>query len=146
MVTPDINFIIVTGPNMSGKSTYLKQVALLQIMAQIGCFVPAETATIKICDKLFARVGATTDSETNCSTFMKEMKNCAYIIENLTADSLIFIDELGRGTSIEDGVAVCMAISEKLMSTDAFCFLATHFNEVTKLENLYYNVAKYVFF
>uniref|UniRef100_A0A1X7VH91 DNA mismatch repair proteins mutS family domain-containing protein n=2 Tax=Amphimedon queenslandica TaxID=400682 RepID=A0A1X7VH91_AMPQE len=115
----ETNFVIVTGPNMSGKSTYMKQVALLQIMAQIGCFVPADN-----------------DIETNASTFT---------VENISDDSLVVIDELGRGTSSEEGVGLCYAICEKLLMTKAFTFFATHFLELTHLETLYPNVENYHF-
>ncbi|XP_031436382.1 mutS protein homolog 4 [Clupea harengus] len=134
------NFIILTGPNMSGKSTYLKQVALCQIMAQIGSFVPAEYASFRIADQIFTRIGVDDDFETNSSTFMVEMKEVAYIIHNVSHRSLIIIDELGRGTSAEEGVGICHAICEFLLNMKAFTLFATHFLELCQLQSLYPNV------
>uniref|UniRef100_UPI00398F1709 mutS protein homolog 4 isoform X1 n=1 Tax=Pristiophorus japonicus TaxID=55135 RepID=UPI00398F1709 len=134
------NFIIVTGPNMSGKSTYLKQIALCQIIAQIGSFVPAEYASFRIADQIFTRIGVDDDIETNSSTFMKEMKEITYIMHNVTDKSLIIIDELGRGTSTEEGIGICHAICEFLLSFKAFTLFATHFLEVCQLDALYPNV------
>jgi DNA mismatch repair protein MSH4 len=144
-MTEDENFMIITGPNMSGKSTLLKQVAVLQVMAQIGSYIPAEFASFRICDKLFSRIGSNDDIQTNCSSFMIEMKEMSYIIRNITPNSLVIIDELGRGTSVEEGVGLCFAISEHLIQSQAFTLFATHFLELTKLENYYYNVSKYLF-
>jgi len=137
------NYIIVTGPNMSGKSTYLRKIALLQVMAQCGCFVPAEYASFKLTNQIFVRCGNDDDMETNCSTFKLEMKEMSYILQNLTEQSLIIVDELGRGTSIEEGVAIAYAISEEILSTKAFTFFATHFHEICELERLYPNVENY---
>ncbi|KAG5265943.1 hypothetical protein AALO_G00248090 [Alosa alosa] len=134
------NFIILTGPNMSGKSTYLKQVALCQIMAQLGSFVPAEYASFRIADQIFTRIGVDDDLETNSSTFMVEMKEVAYIIHNVSHRSLIIIDELGRGTSAEEGVGICHAICEFLLNMKAFTLFATHFLELCQLQTLYPNV------
>ncbi|XP_052009228.1 mutS protein homolog 4 [Xyrauchen texanus] len=134
------NFVIITGPNMSGKSTYLKQVALCQIMAQIGSFVPAEYASFRIADQIFTRIGVDDDFETNSSTFMVEMKEVSYIIHNASAKSLIIIDELGRGTSPEEGVGICHSICEFLINLKAFTLFATHFLELCQLETLYPNV------
>ncbi|XP_061107602.1 mutS protein homolog 4 [Conger conger] len=134
------NFIIITGPNMSGKSTYLKQVALCQIMAQIGSFVPAEYASFRIADQIFTRIGVDDDFETNSSTFMVEMKEISYIIHNVSDKSLIIIDELGRGTSAEEGVGICHSVCEFLLNFRAFTLFATHFLELCQLETLYPNV------
>eukprot|EP00062_Callorhinchus_milii_P003433 gi/632940700/ref/XP_007885459.1/ PREDICTED: mutS protein homolog 4 [Callorhinchus milii] len=134
------NFIIVTGPNMSGKSTYLKQIALFQIIAQIGSFVPAEYASMRIADQIFTRIGVDDDIETNSSTFMKEMKEITYIIQNVTDKSLIIIDELGRGTSAEEGIGICHAVCEFLLSFKSFTLFATHFLELCHLDALYPNV------
>ncbi|XP_030643259.1 mutS protein homolog 4 [Chanos chanos] len=134
------NFVIITGPNMSGKSTYLKQVALCQIMAQIGSFVPAEYASFRIADQIFTRIGVDDDFETNSSTFMVEMKEISYIIHNASDRSLIIIDELGRGTSTEEGIGICHAICEYLLKLKAFTLFATHFLELCQLETLYSNV------
>uniref|UniRef100_A0A3Q3E6L5 MutS homolog 4 n=1 Tax=Labrus bergylta TaxID=56723 RepID=A0A3Q3E6L5_9LABR len=134
------NFVIVTGPNMSGKSTYLKQVALCQIMAQIGSFVPAEYASFRVADQIFTRIGVDDDFETNCSTFMLEMKEISYIIHNVSDRSLIIIDELGRGTSAEEGIGICHSVCEFLLSLKTFTLFATHFLELCQLESLYPNV------
>jgi DNA mismatch repair protein MSH4 len=141
----DSNFVILTGPNMSGKSTYLKQVALLQIMAQIGCSVPAEYASFRLAHQVFSRIGSDNDIETNASTFTVEMREINYIIQNITDDSLVVVDELGRGTSSEEGVGLCHAICEHLIASKSFTFFATHFLELTQLECLYPNVENYHF-
>ncbi|KAM4540437.1 mutS protein homolog 4 [Fundulus diaphanus] len=135
------NFVIITGPNMSGKSTYLKQVALCQIMAQIGSFVPAEYASFRIADQIFTRIGVDDDFETNSSTFMLEMKEIAYIIHNASDRSLTIIDELGRGTSAEEGIGICHSVCEFLLGLKTFTLFATHFLELCQLESLYPNVA-----
>ncbi|XP_032231017.2 mutS protein homolog 4 [Nematostella vectensis] len=134
------NFLIITGPNMSGKSTYLKQIALLQVMAQIGCYVPAEYASFRLADQIFSRIGSDDDIETNSSTFMLEMKEINYIIQNASDKSLIIVDELGRGTSSEEGVGICYAVCEHLLGIKAFTFFATHFLELTTMDELYPNV------
>ncbi|KAJ8047643.1 MutS protein-like 4 [Holothuria leucospilota] len=139
------NFIIITGPNMGGKSTYLKQLALLQVMAQIGCFVSAEFASFRLCDQIFSRIGCDDDIETNASTFMLEMREVNYIIQNCSHSSLVIIDELGRGTSNEEGVGICHAVCEYLISLKAFTFFVTHFMEITNLDALYPNVENYHF-
>ncbi|XP_058470955.1 mutS protein homolog 4 isoform X2 [Solea solea] len=134
------NFVIITGPNMSGKSTYLKQVALCQIMAQIGSFVPADYASFRVADQIFTRIGVDDDFETNSSTFMLEMKEISYIIHNVSDRSLIIIDELGRGTSAEEGIGICHSVCEFLLGLKAFTLFATHFLELCQLESLYPNV------
>ncbi|KAF7201854.1 mutS protein homolog 4 [Nothobranchius furzeri] len=139
-ITEGSNFVIITGPNMSGKSTYLKQVALCQIMAQIGSFVPAEYASFRIADQIFTRIGVDDDFETNSSTFMLEMKEISYIIHNGSDRSLIIIDELGRGTSAEEGIGICHSVCEFLLRLKAFTLFATHFLELCQLESLYPNV------
>ncbi|XP_063952097.1 mutS protein homolog 4-like [Lytechinus pictus] len=139
------NFLIITGPNMSGKSTYLKQIALLQIMAQIGCYVPAEYASFRICDQVFSRIGCDDDIETNASSFTLEMREVNYIVQNCSHESLVIIDELGRGTSSDEGVGICHAICEYLLSLKAFTFFATHFMELANLDALYPNVENYHF-
>lgn len=138
--TDGSNFLLITGPNMSGKSTYLKQIALLQIMAQIGCYVPAEYASFRAADQIFSRIGSDDDIETNSSTFMLEMKEANYIIQNASDKSLIIIDELGRGTSSEEGVGICFSICENLLKKKAFTFFATHFLELTTMDSIYPNV------
>lgn len=144
-VSGDSNFVIITGPNMSGKSTYLRQIMLLQIMAQIGSFVPAEYASFRVANQMFSRVGSDDDIETNSSTFTVEMRETNYIIHNISENSLIIIDELGRGTSSEEGIGLCHSICEYLLSSKAFTFFVTHFMELTSLEDLYPNVANYCF-
>ena len=129
---------------MSGKSTVLKQVAIHQIMAQIGSYIPAEFATFRISDKLFSRIGNNDEIESNSSTFMIEMREMSHILHNLSKNSLIIIDELGRGTCVEEGVGLCFAICEHLLQLNAFTLMATHFIELTKLEKFYFNVSKYL--
>uniref|UniRef100_A0A8C3HUZ1 MutS protein homolog 4 n=1 Tax=Chrysemys picta bellii TaxID=8478 RepID=A0A8C3HUZ1_CHRPI len=139
-ITEGSNFIIITGPNMSGKSTYLKQIALCQIMAQIGSYVPAEYSSFRIAEQIFTRIGMDDDIETNSSTFMKEMKEITYIMQNANDKSLIIIDELGRGTSTEEGIGICYSVCEYLLSLKAFTLFATHFLELCHIDALYPNV------
>ncbi|XP_073448179.1 mutS protein homolog 4 [Aquarana catesbeiana] len=139
------NFIILTGPNMSGKSTYLRQIALFQIMAQIGSFVPAEYCSLRIAKQIFTRIGMDDDIETNASTFMREMKEITYIIQNVNDQSLIIIDELGRGTSAEEGIGICYAVCEHLLGSKAFTLFATHFLELCHLGTMYPNVENFHF-
>ncbi|KAF9915240.1 MutS protein msh4 [Lobosporangium transversale] len=134
-------FQIISGPNMSGKSTYLRQVALLTIMAQIGCFVPAEYAAFRITEQLFSRICSDDSIELNASTFMLEMKEMAYILHNVNEKSLVIIDELGRGTSTHDGLGIAFAVCEDLIHSRAFVFFATHFQELTRTLAVYHNVA-----
>ncbi|KAF4332620.1 DNA mismatch repair MSH4 [Fusarium beomiforme] len=124
---------IVTGCNMSGKSTYIRAVALLQIMAQIGSFVPAEYAAFSIVHSIFARVSLDDNIESNLSTFSVEMREMAFILRNIDDKSLAVIDELGRATSNRDGLAIAIAISEALIQTKASVWFATHFIDVTKV-------------
>ncbi|ETS04648.1 hypothetical protein M419DRAFT_73388 [Trichoderma reesei RUT C-30] len=126
-------FHCVTGCNMSGKSTYIRSVALLQIMAQIGCFVPAEFATFPIIHNIFARISAQDNIEANLSSFGVEMREMAFILKNIDNKSLAIIDELGRGTSVRDGMAIAMAISEALIDTGASIWFATHFVELARI-------------
>ncbi|XP_050661219.1 mutS protein homolog 4 [Macaca thibetana thibetana] len=139
-ITEGSNFLIITGPNMSGKSTYLKQIALCQIMAQIGSYVPAEYSSFRIAKQIFTRLSTDDDIETNSSTFMKEMKEIAYILHNANDKSLILIDELGRGTNTEEGIGICYAVCEYLLSLKAFTLFATHFLELCHIDALYLNV------
>ncbi|KAF9155098.1 MutS protein msh4 [Linnemannia schmuckeri] len=133
-------FQIITGPNMSGKSTYLRQVALLTIMAQIASFVPAEYASFRIVDQLLSRICNDDCIELNASTFMTEMKETAYIVENATEKSLVVIDELGRGTSTHDGLGIAFAVCEELIHNRSLVFFATHFQELTTILTAYHNV------
>ncbi|KAF4790228.1 mutS 4 [Turdus rufiventris] len=144
-LTEGNNFVIITGPNMSGKSTYLKQIALCQIMAQIGSYVPAEYSSFRIAEQIFTRIGMDDDIETNTSTFTKEMREITYIIQNANDKSLIIIDELGRGTSAQEGIGICYAACEYLLNLKAFTLFATHFLELCHLDALYPNVENYNF-
>ncbi|XP_034175453.1 mutS protein homolog 4 [Osmia lignaria lignaria] len=139
------NFSVISGPNMSGKSTYLKQIVLLHIMAQIGCFVPAKKAMFRITNFIFCKIAVRDDIECNASTFTLEMKEAQYILRSVTPSSLIVLDELCKGTAIEEGASIAWAICEQLLSTTAFVFAATHFFYLTKLEDLYCNVTNYHF-
>ncbi|MCQ8212413.1 DNA mismatch repair protein MutS [Cetobacterium somerae] len=130
------NLIILTGPNMSGKSTYMKQVALILIMAHIGCYVPAEYAKIGIVDKIFTRIGASDDLVTGQSTFMLEMSEVANIVNSSTKNSFIILDEIGRGTSTFDGISIATAITEYIHDNiGAKTIFATHYHELTQLES-----------
>ncbi|KAJ3007462.1 UNVERIFIED_CONTAM: MutS protein msh4 [Siphonaria sp. JEL0065] len=124
------NMQIISGPNMSGKTTYLKMVVLLNIMAQMGTFVPAEYASFRLQSQVFSRIGCDSVVEASASSFMSEMREAAFILQNVCDASLVVIDELGRGTSHTDGVAMSIAITEELARTKAFLFLATHFTEL----------------
>ncbi|KAJ9133304.1 MutS domain V [Pleurostoma richardsiae] len=128
--TEQYRFQIITGCNMSGKSTYIRTIALLQIMAQIGCFVPAQYASFPIISNLFSRVSTDDSIESNMSTFSVEMREMAFILRNINQKSLAIIDELGRGTSTRDGLAIAVAIGEALVQSNALVLFATHFLEL----------------
>lgn len=126
--------LIITGPNMAGKSTYLRQVALICLIAQIGCFVPAKSATIGIIDQIFTRIGASDDLARKLSTFMIEMTETAKILNYATLRSLIIIDELGRGTSTSDGQSIAMATLEKLNQLKIKTLFSTHYHQLTEID------------
>ena len=138
------SFVVLTGPNMSGKSTYMKQIALISIMAQIGSFVPAKKVNLSVIDKYLTRIGASDDILTGQSTFMVEMSEVSNILNNATEKSLIILDEVGRGTSTTDGVSIATAISmyihDKIGAKTVF---ATHYHELTDLENKFAHIVNY---
>ncbi len=137
---------IITGPNMAGKSTYMRQIALISLMAQMGSFVPCAFAHIGVVDKLFARVGASDDLAAGQSTFMVEMSEVAYILKNATARSLIIFDEIGRGTSTYDGLSIAWAVLEYVADIErlgARTLFATHYHELTQLEDKVDGVKNY---
>ncbi|MBR4944960.1 MAG: DNA mismatch repair protein MutS, partial [Peptococcaceae bacterium] len=128
-------FLIITGPNMAGKSTYCRSVAVASVLMQIGSFVPAREAVMPVVDRVFARIGASDDLSTGQSTFMVEMNEVANIVNNATKDSLIILDEVGRGTSTYDGLAIAWALTDYINNTiQAKTMFATHYHELTALE------------
>ncbi|KAH1340113.1 hypothetical protein KXV74_009093 [Aspergillus fumigatus] len=128
--TQQSRFQIITGSNMSGKSTYIRSLALMTIMAQIGCFVPAEYASFPVMHQLFARVSTSDDLEANVSTFAAEMREMAFILRNIEPRSIVIVDELGRGTSTTDGLAIAIAIAEALIESHALVWFVTHFRDL----------------
>ena len=146
MNSDDKRMCIITGPNMAGKSTYMRQVALITLMAHIGSFVPARDARIPIVDRIFTRVGASDDLASGQSTFMVEMSETAYILRNATAKSLVILDEIGRGTSTFDGLAIAWAVVEYLtdkQKSGAKTLFATHYHELSELEGRVEGVENY---
>ena len=136
-----INTLLITGPNMSGKSTYMRQLAIIIIMAQIGSFVPASSANLPIIDKIFTRIGASDDLVSGESTFMVEMNEARNAICKATKKSLILFDELGRGTATYDGMSLAQAILEYLSENiKAYTLFSTHYHELTKLDKKYKNI------
>ena len=138
------NFIILTGPNMAGKSTYMKQIGLIQILAQIGSYVPAQSAKLSIVDKILTRIGAADDIVSGQSTFMVEMSEVSNIINSATERSLIILDEVGRGTSTFDGISIATAITEYIHDKiKAKTIFATHYHELTELEEKFDSILNY---
>ncbi|WMJ81997.1 DNA mismatch repair protein MutS [Clostridium sp. MB40-C1] len=142
----DNQLILITGPNMAGKSTYMRQVALINILAQIGSFVPAQNASIAICDKIFTRIGASDDLAGGKSTFMVEMWEVSNILKNATNRSLILLDEVGRGTSTYDGLSIAWSVIEYICNNPSLkckTLFATHYHELTSLEDKILGVKNY---
>jgi len=127
--------LIITGPNMSGKSTYMRQTALIVLMAQAGCFVPAARVHIGLCDRIFTRIGASDNLAQGQSTFFVEMSELAYILNSATSKSLIILDEIGRGTSTYDGLSIAWATAEFVSKRHIRTLFATHYHEMTVLEH-----------
>lgn len=144
MIGADARVFVITGPNMAGKSTYIRQVALLTLLAQIGSFVPAESMSLSIVDRIFARVGSSDEIMRGQSTFMVEMTEAANILHNATRASLVVLDELGRGTSTFDGLSLAWAITEHLANgVQCRTLVATHYHELTELAELLRNVRNF---
>ena len=142
----DNRLLLITGPNMAGKSTYMRQVALITLMAQIGSFIPAKSANISVCDKIFTRIGASDDLAGGKSTFMVEMWEVSNILKNATPNSLVLLDEVGRGTSTYDGLSIAWSVIEYISkNNDLKCktLFATHYHELTKLEGIIDGVKNY---
>ncbi|WP_421101187.1 DNA mismatch repair protein MutS [Sporosarcina psychrophila] len=135
-LTDEANMLLITGPNMSGKSTYMRQVALIVVMAQIGCYVPCDQASLPVTDQIFTRIGAADDLASGQSTFMMEMMESQFAIANATAQSLLLFDEIGRGTSTYDGMALAQAMMEHIHNEiGANTLFSTHYHELTNLDN-----------
>lgn len=140
LLTPEQQLMLITGPNMAGKSTYIRQTALITVLAQIGSYVPAKAARIGLIEKIFSRIGASDDLARGQSTFMVEMSETANILNNATTRSLVLLDEIGRGTSTYDGISIAWAVAEYLLTTvnkQAKVLFATHYWELTELEAEY---------
>jgi len=144
--TGDNQILILTGPNMSGKSSYLRQVGLIVLLSQIGCFVPARSAKIGIVDKIFTRVGASDNIAKGESTFLVEMHETANILNNATSKSLLLLDEIGRGTSTYDGISIAWAVTEYIHENPnirAKTLFATHYHELNALADMYSRIKNY---
>ena len=146
IVLKDKHMLVITGPNMGGKSTYMRQTALITIMARIGCFVPAKEAHIGNVDRIFTRIGASDDLSSGRSTFMVEMEEASSIINNATVNSLVLMDEIGRGTSTYEGSALALSIAQYLCSkVNCFTLFSTHYPEIASLADTYSNVKNICF-
>jgi len=141
--TTDQHLIVLTGPNMAGKSTFIRQSALLIILSQMGSPIPAKEAIIGICDKIFTRIGAHDDIAKGQSTFMVEMTECAHILNNLTPRSLVILDEVGRGTSTSDGLSLAWALAEYMHAQKVRTLFATHFHELVELAQQHEGIKNY---
>nr|XP_053629832.1 mutS protein homolog 4-like isoform X2 [Cherax quadricarinatus] len=142
-LSPENRVIVLTGPNMSGKSTYLRQIALIQVLAQVGSFVPAEFASVRLVRQIYTHLGSEDAPENNASTFQVQMSDVAHMLSEAGQESLVLLDELGSGTSVEEGAALAWAIMEALIHAQATTVLATHALFLTRLANLYPSVANY---
>lgn len=131
--TPQTRFQIITGCNMSGKSTYIRSLALMTVMAQIGCFIPAQYASFPISHQLFARVATTDDLDANVSTFAAEMREMAFILRHVEPRDMVLVDEVGRGTSTTDGLAIAVALAEALLASNALVWFVTHFHDLARI-------------
>lgn len=143
LVSDDERIYLITGPNMAGKSTYIRQVALLVIMAQMGSYIPCKSASIGLVDRIFSRIGAMDDLSRGQSTFMVEMSETANILNNATSKSLVILDEIGRGTSTYDGISIAWAVCEFLIEKKIKTLFATHYWELTELENKFQGIKNY---
>lgn len=139
----DSRVMIITGPNMAGKSTYMRQVALIQLMAQMGCFVPANSVRLGIVSRIFTRIGAYDDIVSGQSTFMVEMNEVATILNNFDEKSLIILDEIGRGTSTFDGISIAWSVVEEIAKKNSKCLFATHYHQLNNLSNYFTNVKNF---
>lgn len=131
--TPQTRFQVITGCNMSGKSTYIRSMALMTVMAQIGCFIPAQYASFPIVHQLFARMATTDDLDANVSTFAAEMREMAFILRHVQPRAMVLVDELGRGTSTTDGLAIAVALAEALLASNALVWFVTHFHDLARI-------------
>lgn len=134
IATPEYNFFIITGPNMGGKTIYIKMIALIQIMAQLGCFLPAKEAQIRICDKIFSRIGFEDNMDASASSFVVEIREMEYILKNITPNSLVIIDELCRSTNPEEGRELAWCLSERLIRFNGLTNDGTYFDEDSEVD------------
>jgi DNA mismatch repair ATPase MutS len=139
----DFVYSVLTGPNCAGKSTYLRSVAVITILAHMGCYVPAAQAFIPLRDRILTRFGTSDDLEENASTFTVEMKETAFILEYATSKSLVLMDELGRGTQNEEGIAIAWAVSEELIKRKSYTCFATHYHDLHELACMYSSCHNY---